>query len=240
MVDDNNKDKIYKFLKDNIGYILIIAIFFTILAPIIFTIGAKFKLLDFSNTGQIGDTIGGITSPIIGILAAFLVYISFKEQIRANEIQISARKEDNKDQDEQRTFELYLKFISDINNDINNLFYVYNHGLNNQETYNGSYAFGIFLDNTSLEGNSYTKFPILIEILFIYKNIEDLINEIDATEIRNNKILFQKIYRLFQAKLETNTWRFINLVKSQKMKDPAYEIKILDVVNKINQLPVIH
>tara|TARA_Y100001954_G_C15684670_1_gene539601 strand:+ start:284 stop:976 length:693 start_codon:yes stop_codon:yes gene_type:complete len=42
--------------------------------------------LDFTNKGGIGDTIGGITSPFINALAAVLVFIAFKEQVKANQL----------------------------------------------------------------------------------------------------------------------------------------------------------
>lgn len=40
--------------------------------------------IDFSETGQIGDTIGGIMGPLIAILAAFLTFIAFWVQYEAN------------------------------------------------------------------------------------------------------------------------------------------------------------
>lgn len=53
----------------------------------IFTQPYYWKTFDFSQTGQIGDTIGGITAPIINVIGAILIYLSFKAQIRANKIQ---------------------------------------------------------------------------------------------------------------------------------------------------------
>lgn len=38
----------------------------------------------FKNSGVVGDTIGGITAPAIGILSAILIYFSFRAQIKAN------------------------------------------------------------------------------------------------------------------------------------------------------------
>jgi hypothetical protein len=40
--------------------------------------------LDFTQTGQIGDTIGGITAPMANLLGAILVYLALKAQIEAN------------------------------------------------------------------------------------------------------------------------------------------------------------
>ncbi|SFN60463.1 hypothetical protein SAMN05444143_1362 [Flavobacterium succinicans] len=69
---------------DTIGIIVIILII-VFLIPYLFT-RSVFKEYNFSDTGEIGDTIGGITSPFINGIAAILVYIAFKEQKKSNDI----------------------------------------------------------------------------------------------------------------------------------------------------------
>lgn len=44
----------------------------------------KHSWIDFSTTGQIGDTIGGIMGPFIAIAAAGLTFIAFWVQCKAN------------------------------------------------------------------------------------------------------------------------------------------------------------
>jgi len=44
-------------------------------------------IISFLNTGPIGDTIGGITAPISGLLGAYLVFLALKAQVSANKIQ---------------------------------------------------------------------------------------------------------------------------------------------------------
>ena len=44
-------------------------------------------LVDFTETGQIGDTIGGTMSPIVAIAGVFMTFIAFLMQINANRIQ---------------------------------------------------------------------------------------------------------------------------------------------------------
>lgn len=64
---------------------LIIGATFVFITPMIFT---SFSLwFDFTDTGQIGDTIGGITAPIVGFVGAILIYLSFNAQLNANQIQ---------------------------------------------------------------------------------------------------------------------------------------------------------
>lgn len=64
---------------------LLILLVITVI-PFLYTIPAFFERFDYSTTGQIGDTIGGITAPFINGLAAILVFAAFKAQIQANQI----------------------------------------------------------------------------------------------------------------------------------------------------------
>lgn len=64
-----------------------IGVFLIIVACTPWLLTRKTFLTGFTtDTGAIGDTIGGITAPFINLLAAFLVWISFKEQVKANKI----------------------------------------------------------------------------------------------------------------------------------------------------------
>lgn len=67
-----------------------IAIAMVFASIVLFTLPAFWSVFNLSDTGQIGDTIGGIAAPIVGILGAVLVYMSFKEQLEANRIQRNA------------------------------------------------------------------------------------------------------------------------------------------------------
>ena len=55
-------------------------------APWLFT-GEGCDRLDFTKTGQIGDTIGGVMGPFIAMAGVFLTFVAFLMQVRANEIQ---------------------------------------------------------------------------------------------------------------------------------------------------------
>lgn len=46
--------------------------------------------ISFLETGPIGDTIGGVTAPISGLLGAYLVFLALKAQVKANVIQKEA------------------------------------------------------------------------------------------------------------------------------------------------------
>ena len=65
--------------------IAIILILFSFLSPILFT--SSFSNWDFTETRQIGDTIGGIMNPFIAIAGIISTFIAFFMQIEANKIQ---------------------------------------------------------------------------------------------------------------------------------------------------------
>jgi hypothetical protein len=78
---------------------------------------------DFSATGQIGDTIGGITAPILGLIGIWLVYLTFEEQRSANELQKDALKEQWKNSQSDKELTLIFELYGQARDEINELTY---------------------------------------------------------------------------------------------------------------------
>ncbi len=66
------------------SFLLIIFSFF---APLIFTKAAKNSSLNFTDTGAIGDTLGGIMNPFIALVGVLLTFLAFYMQFKANQLQ---------------------------------------------------------------------------------------------------------------------------------------------------------
>jgi hypothetical protein len=64
----------------NVVAILVVTSLLVLLLPILLIRGSWWSAMDFSSTGQIGDTIGGITAPLIGLLGTVLLYITIRLQ----------------------------------------------------------------------------------------------------------------------------------------------------------------
>ena len=77
--------------------------------PIVLTRAAILSIFDFSYTGEIGDTIGGITAPFVGLVSAYLIYKAFTVQVEANKIQ-----------SRNNEFSIALKLIDDLEARMNN------------------------------------------------------------------------------------------------------------------------
>lgn len=75
-----------EYIKRNLGWFVAFVIFLAILAPLILT-SHGFECFNKTETGQIGDTIGGTTAPFWGFLSVVLLYITLKEQQKFNQMQ---------------------------------------------------------------------------------------------------------------------------------------------------------
>lgn len=90
----------------------------------LFTRPAVLSSFDFSNTGQVGDTIGGITAPILNLIGAYLVYISFQAQLEANRIQVKALNDEKESAKTEGIFQKYISQFEDIKKTLRELEFV--------------------------------------------------------------------------------------------------------------------
>lgn len=74
-----------------------VVLIFSFLAPSIFVQPTRTGI-DFSKTGQIGDTIGGLMNPFIAIAGVLLTFLAFFIQFRANKLQQSSFREELNEQ----------------------------------------------------------------------------------------------------------------------------------------------
>ena len=94
-------------------------------APLILTQPAITEIFDFTNTGTIGDTIGGITAPFINIIGSILVFFALKAQIDANKL-IQNQFDEQKIEELNRKKLLYItEQVNIIRLDINEFTFSY-------------------------------------------------------------------------------------------------------------------
>lgn len=108
-------------LQRNLVLILLAALLLVILLPYLFT---HINLgISFDTTGQIGDTIGGITAPIIGLVSAILVYLSFQQQLEANRLIIAEQQKLEKSKQEDLIISNISVWINRIEDSIDSFLY---------------------------------------------------------------------------------------------------------------------
>lgn len=121
MKDNQDKDK-YKINYKPVYWILG-------LSPFVLTgwvlLLAKIPGIDLTNTGPIGDTIGGLTAPVIGLAGGILVYISFQAQLKANQMQFDALMDEKIRARADRFFDIRFDRIKQIKQDFRDIILKY-------------------------------------------------------------------------------------------------------------------
>jgi Putative phage abortive infection protein len=78
-------------------------------------------LVSFMNTGQVGDTIGGIMGPIVGAIGAILTFVAFREQYLANQRQWEVINEQKEDAEMDRFRNQFFELLKMLREDTNNI-----------------------------------------------------------------------------------------------------------------------
>lgn len=76
-----------QYLKAGLKLVLTIGLVSIFILPFLFTRHSIFSWMDLSKQSAVGDTINGIASPFIALLAAVLTFLAFYIQYKANEEQ---------------------------------------------------------------------------------------------------------------------------------------------------------
>ena len=134
--------------------------------------------LNFTGTGQIGDTIGGITAPIIGLIGAVLIFISFLAQIEANKIQNQAIQNEILRNRDEKNMDLVLTLYREWRDDFENLSY------NNQR---GTIALINAPNNIQNWKNSIIEVPYMQSFLHVWREMELLLNRAEAMSDENGE-----------------------------------------------------
>ncbi|WP_166388043.1 hypothetical protein [Polaribacter sp. 11A2H] len=220
---------------------LSIGILLIILSLFLFTRPAIFENLDFSNTGQIGDTIGGITAPIINLFGAFLVYISFQEQLKANEIQVKSLKEEKERNSYDRVFNNYISLYQSLKNHLDNLEFIveptptYSRSGEitkpNHIIYKGLNALNEYVIRIEkpnfYSGQKFETYGIFLSFQFILKSLMELsdIVEINITNEKDKTFLNQNMRLMYESFLQKFAERIMKVYNEEEKY--IKELKIL-------------
>lgn len=110
----------FEWLKKNLTAVYVLVAILSIISPWLLT--RSWSGIDFTNTGEIGDTIGGLTAPFLNLLSVTLLYLTLKEQIKINEKQIEIRDIQLSNNDRNS----FLSILTDFRAELNSIVYRYN------------------------------------------------------------------------------------------------------------------
>ncbi|MDJ1500678.1 hypothetical protein [Xanthocytophaga agilis] len=202
--------------------ILLLGILLSFITPVILIQPSISKIFDFSQTGQIGDTIGGITAPIINLIGSILVYLSFREQLKANNLQRKALANEIKQNRDREVFNLLNILFHEVTVDIASMSYVqkiYENGILIEENIvTGEKAVEILANDLKYninQKNGRTRFDLNENIIPLLKNLTSTI-EFFLIELNNSQLslkykifFYKRFFRYFESKLASHFSKII-------------------------------
>ncbi len=211
--------------------VLIGGILLTIIAPFLFTIKARYTWMRFdATTGEIGETIGGITSPIVSLIAAILVYYSFQQQLEANEIQKRALKKQNRENREREDYNNVEMLIKELKEDFDRLEF------GDERREKGIYSLRLFIQTIrvappDVKNDTYEKYATSLHWTLI--QIVILLNRLKMASLSasSKELLFSRFHYYYIRFIEPDVQDLMRLKRSEK-----YISSINSTVNTINSI----
>lgn len=213
-MSDRKQNEIQKTL-GRAKWLLLIGVLVILILPFVLTSPFIIERFNFSQTGQIGDTIGGITAPFLNLIGAFLVFFALQAQVKANVLiqhQIDRDIEEKESKNEEQNLnQLYFYLTENINNfHFTTLPLALLKNVENIETkkvyLGGEGIYHLFAQirchyhgtQEQLHGNQ-----AVSELLSILKIMDLLIDKLENTKSVNKIILTTLVKHLFNYKITT-------------------------------------
>jgi hypothetical protein len=213
MISDKRKE-ITKIL-GRAKWFLLIGGLVILVMPFLLTGHFLHERFDFRETGQIGDTIGGITAPFLNLIGAFLVFYALQAQVKANELiqdQIDKDTEANELENEAQNLNQLYSYLTD---NINSFHFktLPLEQLKNTDIiatdieFSGGEAFYHLFSQIrchyhgsqeELHGNQ-----AVSELLSVLKMMDLLLDKLKKTKSKNKEILTTLVKHLFEYKIIT-------------------------------------
>ena len=182
------------------------------------------------TNGQIGDTIGGLSQPIIGLLSIYLLYKSFKIQYEANVAQDERHKREKQNQLLNRNYEMIFAMFTECKGDLSELSY---------SDYNGKRAMNYFLNKIVNEDDRgrrlglYVK-PIFKQLSFLSTQFHQALLMIDEVNLRENER--KTLILLLTSFYNQNLRHYCINLKKFLRKDDYYETRQVIIDSIIDQI----
>lgn len=213
MANGNNKE-----IKEILGrakWLLLIGGLVILIMPFLLTGHYFHARFNFSETGQIGDTIGGITAPFMNLIGAFLVFYALQAQVKANELIQRQIDKDNEEKECENEGQNLNQLFSYLTNSIDGFHfktlpveYLTNTGVIDTETeFKGGEAFYHLFSQIRCHYHGSEEelhsHQSVSELLSILKIMDLLLDKLANTKSKNREILTTLLGHLFNYKIVT-------------------------------------
>lgn len=199
-----------------IGILLLVLV---VVSPALFT-QLEWLISFDTESGAIGDTIGGITAPFISVLGAFLIYISFQEQVDANKQQI-----------ENQTIDRFRNDYEEIKKE--HYLVEFNKTELHEKLSDIVFESPIDMYSRDLELREEGNISFEYQYKYVLYLIKYFIEEVEESNLnpKNKKLFIKKIYQFYFARIEYHLEESIEHGKEYK-----YNALFIQLAEKISEM----
>lgn len=212
----------------------VVVLFFIVIVCVLPAILTLPGFLDFSRTGEIGDTIGGIMGPFIAILAAILTFIAFWTQFDANRELVRENHRNHFENRFYKMLDIHLNNVAELNgrmedNDTDSVFHKWCLEIENLfRILKLQSDFGGFIDDVKYKSRKNDGQEEFVTFLTQMQNSHDTFV----------KIVFETTYCLFFTG-GTSTLKYGDNKQTSKVRQYASLLTTYLVVNGIDELKIL-
>jgi len=213
MTEDKRKE-ITKIL-GRAKWLLLVGGLVIVIMPFLLTGEYFHERFNFSDTGQIGDTIGGITAPFMNLIGAFLVFYALQAQVKANELIQDQIDKDNEEKECENEGQNLNQLYSYLTDSINSFHFKTlpieqlknTENIDTQTEYKGGEAFYHLFSQIrchyhGTQGELHSH-QAVSELLSILKIMYLLLDKLENTKSKNKEISTTLVRHLFEYKIVT-------------------------------------
>ncbi|KOY52420.1 hypothetical protein [Polaribacter dokdonensis] len=208
------KKIIFKTIILTIGLIII-----SLLLIYILTLPNIWKVFDLTNTSSIGDTIGGITSPLLGIISVIFLYLTLNRQI-----------DSFNDQKIKNESDIIFMLFNQLDNEYNQI-YLYSTNKGERIRKFGHEALIDYCNSVFkfYSGNKkFSQYYIADSIILVIRSFELIKKRIHISPLNSEmkELFFKKMETFYLCKLKDPLYKLTDLFEREKSLLDEYTLEI--------------
>ena len=226
----NNIEMKKIFLKTIILTLSLIVI--SLLLVYILTLPAIWNVFDLTNTSSIGETVGGITSPLLGIISVIFLYLTLNKQIDSNE-----------DQKLKNDCDIIFMLFNQLDNEYNQI-YQYSIKGEIRTRKNGHEALTDYCNSVFKyhSGNKkWSTYYMSHSIILVIRSMKLIKNRINYSSINNEMkdVFLNKLNTYYLCKMKDPLFKLSDSFKREECLRDEYTQELTEFYESMEKLKIL-